>query len=268
MSAATECTLGRFQDAFARVLMDVHGADDDPALRRLVSQPGFAVYRNTVMKGCIDALQANFPAVQRLVGAEWFQAAAAVYVRSKLPDQPSLIGYGEALPDFLERFEPAAELPYLPAVAQLDRWWTEAHMARDEAPLDARRIAGLEPAALTYCVLRPHASARWGFFDGPAVTIWRRNRYDAAVDLGDLVYRREGVLIVRPGAEVTNIDLDAAQCAFLDGCGAGENLARAAARALALDAACNLVHLMQRLLEAGAFAVIDSAQTDRQENAR
>ena len=28
----------------------------------------FAVYRNTVLKGCIDALQANYPTVGQLVG--------------------------------------------------------------------------------------------------------------------------------------------------------------------------------------------------------
>ena len=36
----------------------------------LYGQPAFAVYRNTVMKACIDALQANYPAVTRLVSEE------------------------------------------------------------------------------------------------------------------------------------------------------------------------------------------------------
>ena len=43
------------------------------------------------MKGCIDALQANYPAVTRLVGEEWFRAAAAVYVRQAPPTNPMLL---------------------------------------------------------------------------------------------------------------------------------------------------------------------------------
>ena len=85
--------LGRFQDAFAQALL---APDTVPAgeIATLTAQPAFAVYRNTVMKGCIDALQANYPAVTRLVGEEWFRAAAAVYVRESLPADATLLRYG------------------------------------------------------------------------------------------------------------------------------------------------------------------------------
>ena len=43
---------------------------DDGLAHGLAAQPAFAVYRNTVMKGCVDALEANFPTVARLVGEE------------------------------------------------------------------------------------------------------------------------------------------------------------------------------------------------------
>ena len=61
--------LETFQDGFANALLALEpSVDCAPELAYLVAQPGFAVYRNTVMKGCIDALQANYPAVARLVG--------------------------------------------------------------------------------------------------------------------------------------------------------------------------------------------------------
>jgi fatty-acyl-CoA synthase len=40
---------------------------------------------NTVMKGCVDALQANYPTIERLVGEEWFRAAAACHARKISP---------------------------------------------------------------------------------------------------------------------------------------------------------------------------------------
>jgi hypothetical protein len=257
----TGVSLGRFQDAFAHALLAPaeHAATCAPEVARLVAQPAFAVYRNTVMKGCIDALQANYPSVARLVGEEWFRAAAAVFACGRLPRNPTLAAYGEDFADFLGGFAPAADLTYLPDVARLDRFWTEAHTAADEAAVEPAAVARLAPDALARAVLRPHASARWAWFASqPIATIWRRNRYPGDEDEAELVWRGEGVLLVRPRGRVENAALDAAGCAFLDACAAGETLAEAAAAALAVDARADLAQLMSQLLEAGAFGRMDS----------
>jgi hypothetical protein len=208
--------LAAFQDRFVRTLLEPE----------LPAAPAFAVYRNTVIKGLIDALQANYPAVARLVGEEWFRAAAALYVRANLPRVPMLLEYGDRFPLFLETFAPAAELPYLPAVARLDRFWSEAHVARDEPPLerfDGRRV-------------RPHAATRWAWFSLPAYSIWSRTR-EGDADLGDVEWRAEGALITRPRDTVRWIAIDAAECAFLDAGSTG-----------------TLETPPPRLVEAGAFA--------------
>jgi hypothetical protein len=256
--AAITARLERFQDGFARALLADDSAGLAPEIARLAAQPGFAVYRNTVMKGCIDALQANYPSIARLVGDEWFRAAAAIYVRANLPRHPTLADYGADFAAFLASFPPAAELPYLPGVARLDRFWTEAHAAYDETPVEAAAVASLAPDALRRTVLRPHASARWAWFDAqPIATIWRRNRYPGGADAGEIEWRGEGVLIVRPQAAVEYTELDAAACAFLDACAAGGTLGEAAAAALAVRADADLAALMTRLLEAEAFGSLD-----------
>jgi len=252
--------LQRFQDGFARALLaeDCAAAGLAPEVARLAAQPAFAVYRNTVMKGCIDALQANYPSVARLVGEEWFRAAAAIYARANLPRHPTLADYGADFADFLAAFAPAADLPYLAGVARLDRFWTEAHTARDEAPFGVAAVARLAPGELARTVLRPHASARWAWFDAqPIVTIWRRNRYPDSADDGEIEWHGEGALIVRPEAAVEHVELDAAACAFLDACAAGRTLADAAAAALAVSAETDLARRMARLLDAGAFGHMD-----------
>lgn len=259
MIGAATGRLARFQDEFARALVaaDCATAGLAPEIARLAAQPAFAVYRNTVLKGCIDALQANYPSVARLVGGEWFRAAAAIYARTNLPDHPTLLDYGESFAGFLASFAPAAELPYLADVARLDRYWTEAHVARDEAPVAAAAIARMTPAALADVVLQPHASARWAWFDAqPVATIWRRNRYPGSGGDGEIAWRGEGVLVVRPVSTVEHLELDAAACAFLDSCAAGDTLADAAAAALAAGADTDLSQLIARLLEAGAFGAL------------
>ncbi len=245
-------SLAQFQDSFARALAVPEAAD---APRYLAAQPGFAIYRNTVLKGCIDALQANFPAVARLVGEEWFRAAAARYARQNPPRVPMLLEYGAGFADFLAAFEPAAELPYLASVAKLDRFWTEAHAARDEAPLHPQALANLSPENLGGTVLKPHAAARWAWFDLPAYTIWSRNRAEPpAGDEPEIDWHGEGAMIHRPGDKVQWLELDAAACAFMDACAAGEPLAMAAEAAVAVASEADLAALMARLLEAGAFA--------------
>lgn len=259
-------SLREFQRGFAQALI-APGAPSGapPQIADLVRQPGFAVYRNTVMKGCIDALQANYPAVARLVGEEWFRAAAAVYVRANLPREAMLVDYGEGFADFLASFAPAEAMPYLAGVARLDRCWTEAHVARDEDPVAAASIASRSPDELARAVLRPHAAARWAWFEGqPIFSLWRRNR-ELADDLSDVVWRSEGALLCRPGGAVRWIALDRGGSAFLDACAAGEPLGAAAAAALAADPDIDLSTIMRTLLEAGAFgsvATLDSHQEE------
>lgn len=249
----TAGSLGQFQDAFARDLLASENAKD----------PAFLIYRNTVLKGCIDALQANFPAVARLVGEEWFRAAAAVYARQDPPRVPMLLEYGAGFADFLGRFEPAAEFPYLAAVARLDRYWSESHGSRDETPLCAKELVGLTPELLGGIVLRPHAAARWSWFALPAYSIWSRNRKEPLdkSDEPEIEWRGEGALIVRPGDAVEWLELDETACAFMDTCAAGEPLAKAAEAALSVAPAVDLAALMARLLDAGAFAHQDYCGT-------
>lgn len=259
MNTPVPGALARFQDAFAHAL---HAPDAEPAavVAALAAQPAFAVYRNTVMKGCIDALQANYPAVRRLVGEEWFRAAAAIHVREALPAEPTLLRYGADFIRFLARFEPAAELPYLSGVARLDRYWTESHSAATAEALDPAALAGLLPGELANTVLHPHPAARWAWFpDAPIYTIWSRNRADAPVE-PDLDWRPEGALIVRPRDAVEWLVLNAAGCAFLDACAAGGTLGEAAQAALQAQGDADLALLLAALLKAGAFGKSETQQ--------
>lgn len=246
-----------FHRAFAKALFATpHEAQG--SLAKLTAQPGFAVYRNTVMKGCVDALEANFPAVVRLVGRDWFRAAAAIHATAEPPRDTRLLFYGEAFAAFLETFEPARELPYLPGVARLDRAWIEAHAAPD-APVDLAWFAGLAPAALATAAVAPHPAARWHWFaDQPVFTIWQRNRVGSE-DAGEIAWRGEGALLTRPVGDVAWRTASQAECAFLDACAAGAALGQAAAAALRMDPGADLAHLLAGLLRAGALVRASTA---------
>lgn len=254
--------LADYQTAFAQALLADDPRVEAPALAALVAQPGFAVYRNTVLKGCIDALQANYPSVTRLVGDEWFRAAAAVFVREQhLPAHPALIDYGAGFAEFLTAFAPAAELPYLPGVAELDRCWTEAHIAADAPRLEAATLAALSPAQMGELALMPHAATRWRWFaDQPIYTIWSRNRGDGD-PAADLDWHSEGALLTRPGDDVQWMPLTVGGIAFLDHSSAGASIAQAAGTALKVESTIDLARLTQQLLAAGAFSALVPAAT-------
>ncbi|MGE4112467.1 MAG: putative DNA-binding domain-containing protein, partial [Burkholderiales bacterium] len=235
------------------------GAPLSPAIAALAAQPGFAVYRNTVMKGCVDALQSNYPSVTRLVGEEWFRAAAAVFVRRYPPEQPTLLHYGEGFAEFLIGFQPAASLPYLPGVARLDRLWTEAYAAADKAPLDPAALAGLQPEALAESRLRPHAATRWAWFDEqPIYTIWSRNR--EGIDVDEIEWRGEGCLLTRPRDTVQWMALGKAGWTFLNACDQNHTLAEAAGAALAAWPEADIARILAELMAAGALCQLEKSE--------
>jgi Putative DNA-binding domain len=254
----TVAALTQWQDAFAQALVaDDPRADAPAAFVHLVEQPGFAVYRNTALTGCIDALQANFPAVERLVGEPWFRAAAAIYARSHLPRDPALLTYGEDFADFLESFEPASELGYLPDVARVDRLWSEAHVAADDAVLDASALGELDASDMDRLGLRPHAAARWTWFDGhPIHTVWSRNRHDSANHAAPIEWIGEGVLLTRPYGAVIDHAIGRAGIALLAACADGRSIADGVAAALEADAETDISELIGLTLRAGAFACL------------
>lgn len=250
-------TLDAFQQAFARALDPLSAAEVPDWL---ASQPGFAVYRNTVIKGAVDALLANYPATAALVGVDWLRAAATCHARATPPEDPVLLAYGAAFPDFLATFPPAAGLPWLADVARLDRAWTECHLAADAPVADAAACAALAPAVLAARHLLPHPAARWAWFEPhPGVSLWQRSRAVPPLPLDDVPWVPEGVLLSRPDDAVQVTPLTRGGCAFLSACAAGATVSGAVDATLAVEPAVDFAALFAGLLQAGAFAAYGAA---------
>jgi len=260
--------LSDFQDGFAAALLAPPDAMPIAAAwqNALVTQPGFSVYRNTVLKACIDALQANYVTVCSLVGEDWFRAAASLFARAHPPQDGRLMDYGAGFATFLQGFAPAAELPYLSAVARLDRCWTQAHLAADAPTLDAVWLARQPPEALAGIRLQPHPAACWAWCDEhPAYALWQRHRDGLPMD-SELRWRGDGGLLTRPQGAVQWRPITSGGIAFLDGCSAAMPIEAAAAQALSTESHLDLPGLIAQLLQAGALRGI--AATHEHDNNR
>jgi len=216
----------------------------------------FAVYRNNVMVGLIDALAARFPAAQRIVGEEFFRASARVFARANPPRSPVMMIYGDEFPDFLEAFEPAAEIPYLADVARIEAARTRAYHAADAMPLKASDLAGVEAANLAELRFELHPSLEIVASAFPVATIWAVNAGEAPLaPIKD--WRGEDALIIRPALDVEVRRLPTGAAAFLQSLKAGAPLGEAAGIALdrspEFDLAINLAALVSAGLAIGTF---------------
>lgn len=240
--------------AFHAAFIDALRGDAAAKADGFAAQAAFAVYRNTVMKGCIDALEANFPAVAQLVGPEWFRSAAAAYAQGQWPADARLLAYGdEGFADFLAGLPTTAELPYLAAVARLDTLWRSSHRAEDAPVLSPEILAGDSAQELAGRVLEVHPATRWAWFDDtPAGAIWLAVR-EGLGRLDAVPWQGGGLLLTRPRGAVLAAPLDAGGCAFLDACRAGRTLGEAAQDALDRHCATDIAALLQTVLHAGAF---------------
>ncbi|CAM5477921.1 hypothetical protein SSTU70S_05203 [Stutzerimonas stutzeri] len=199
---------------------------------------------------------APISAVERLVGAQWFAAAAALYAREKPPRSGPLLEYGEDFPAFLQGFEAARALPYLAGVAQLDRLWLEVFSAVEQ-PVVALAAWRPNPRSSwpgSRCV--PRAALRWRWFAGlPVYSIWSCTREQREVPTA-LVWQGEGVLLSRSAGRIGWQSLERAGCVLLDACAAGRSLEQAAELALEVQPELDFDDLLGRLLAAGAFAAL------------
>jgi hypothetical protein len=248
-----------FQDAFVAALA---GAPSglSPWLAPGEGEAGLGVYRNTIAKGCVDALVANFPTVASMVGGDWFQAAAALFAREAPPTHAALLDYGEAFPVWLDRFPPALDLPYLAGIAHLDRLWTEALFAAEAPALTAEALSALDPEDLARARLTLHPSVRFAAFEAALPSLWAAAR-EGREDL-DLAETPETLLLARRDGAVRSRVVGAAETEFLRACRAGQTSSQAAERAALADPDVPLAPLFAALIADGVFGGFN-LETDR-----
>jgi hypothetical protein len=238
---------------FARALRDP--AADPPEGTRAHARRRLDIHRNNVVHTMVEALRATFPAVERLVGPEFFAAMARAHLAAEPPSSPLLFRYGGGLAPFIEGFAPARSVPYLADVARLEWARLQAHHAADAEPARLEALAALPPEALegTRLALHPSLSlvrSRW-----PVVSLWA-----ASTDRGDPaevdLARGEDAAVLRPALAVETRRLPEGAAPFLAALAEGRTLAGAATEASAQQAAFDPGEHIAGLFELGAIAAI------------
>ena len=205
----------------------------------------------------IDALCDIYPAVQALVGDEFFRASARVYFEHTKPGSPVMHRYGADFGFFLDGFPPAQSVPYLGDVARLEFARLQAYHAADAAPLGIAHLGDVPADGIEDAVLTVHPSVRLVRSRYPVFSLWGASTGLLASEDIDM-NRAEDALVVRPEFDVETLGLPPGGGEFLAAVMAGCSLSDAARQAATACPGFELHLHLAGLFEKGCFAGLRS----------
>ncbi len=204
--------LHELQDAMRRAILT--GVDADATAHvvpagRIGAAARLAVYRNNFEAALINALRLTYPAVDRLVGREFFDHAAVTFAQEQPPASAWLDLYGGEFAAFLDAMAETQSVPYLGDVARLEWAVNRALAAADAAPLGLDAFSACAEPDHARLRFEPHPSVGLVRATYPADTIWRATLSDdtAAMEAIDLADGPVHLLVQRTadGVEVTRL---------------------------------------------------------------
>ena len=253
------------QHAMRRSLLQDAGDDAsaDIVSAGLSPRQRLSIYRNTTLGTLANALRLSFPAVHRLVGADFFDGAAQVFARGQPPRCADLNVYGAEFADFLQRFEPAATLAYMADVARLEWAVNRALHAADAQALDASALAAVAPSDHDRVCFVAHPSISTLRSNLPVDTIWRAvlQQDDAGMAAIDQGSGPVCLMVQRLLGEVEVVRLDERAWRFATALLGGQQLGAALDVAPGVDGAALLAeHLLEGRCIAFHVAARETAQ--------
>lgn len=221
------------------------GAIDAPAAGPL------AVYRNTVIHGAVEALRANYPVVEQIVGDEMFEGLAVDFSEVHPPRTPVLALYGEDFAEWLQEQPWVGDLPYLPDVARVERLHVECLMAADAEPARSLDTPGL----------KLHPAVRFNWLQMPAMSIWLAHQQPAPAVI-EPDWKPEGALFARPSPFLMHTPrIGAAAHRMLFGIRLGETVEQSMAAAARIYPSEDCDAILASLFNLGVFTAPHSQRT-------
>jgi hypothetical protein len=259
-------SLRELQQTFARALL---GESDAPVDALIVSHgipaaERAGIYRNNVRATFRNTMQLGFPAVARLVGAEYFRQLVDEYRQQHPSRSGNLQHVGAAFAAHLAGRFHGSPFEYLTDVAAIEWAYQEILAAPEYPPLDLTALAAVPEADYAALRLRLHPAARVLASRFPLVRIWRANRDETLdstpIDLGS---GGDRVLLMRRGLDVEIHRLAAAEYSFLDASARGASLVEALDAAATADPQAEPAPLLGRFASLGAIVGFAGARPPR-----
>ena len=249
--------LAAVQNAFAAAMA---GRGDDALAAALAVGEGprsstrLDIYRNNIGSALVRALEGIYPALVRLMGAEFFARLARDYARARPPRHGRLLEYGFDFPEFVSACEAAGGYPWFADVGRLELAWHRAYLAPEGKALRANDLAVIPPERMADLVLVLHPSCQRLSSRYPVSNIWRVALDEEEPETPiEIEGGAEWILVVRPEAEVEVRTLAESGFAFVDALAGGRTLGAAYEAARAADPEFDLQAHLTGLLAGETF---------------
>jgi hypothetical protein len=222
----------------------------DPAKR-------LAIHARNYETSLVNALLGKFPATGWLVGSGFLTQAARDFIRNHLPNAPCIAEYGQEFPRHLETMPHAERVPYLRALAELERCVGHAAIAADRPALKLDEVADLDPEALCDATLTMQDGVRYLAASWPVDELMKTYLAEKAPDVfqlepGDFRFEIRG----SRGAFQIN-RLDAGEFAFRNGVRSRRTIGVAAELGLEADQDFNVGSSFLKLITDGLVVAIN-----------
>ncbi|MDO6712549.1 DNA-binding domain-containing protein [Aliiglaciecola sp. 2_MG-2023] len=188
-----------------------------------------AVYRNTFISSCIDALQRKYPSAEKLLGEDFFKTLTRQFCLTNPPTSPVLAEYGEIFPEYLNDFlqHNHPELRYLWDICKLDRAWHHAYFADDKPSLGQDEIESLiediESKSLSL-----HPSVQLIKNDWSVSSLWAQLRVSNLSEQVAIENTTENLLLWRDNSSILHRVISESESLFISSIYAGRTLGQAA----------------------------------------
>jgi hypothetical protein len=234
---------------------DIVRSDALPAATRL------DIYRNNLRGNFHKVLALEFPVIQQLCGAEYFEQLAREFQRAQPSRSGNVHHIGAGFAGWLASRMQGSGYEWFAGVATLEWAWQECYVAAEPSGrADFALLATLGEAEQEQLTFKLTPAARVLRSSWPVLSIWQAHQEDAAANgiaLEDIdLTRGESVLVLRQAQGIRLHALGAGEAALLASLAEGISLGDAVELALAQDAALDLTAALQRAARLDLFSEI------------
>lgn len=187
------------------------------------------VYNDAYLARLLGVLASDYAGLQHLLGEERFRELGAAYVDRHPSRHPNLNRFGAHLPEFVARRRNLPQRPFAAGLARLELCIALAFDAPAFTPVDAARLAAVQPADWPHAKLACNPSLQLCTFRHP-VNAWYVDFREGRAPRPPRP-RRTHVAVFRREDRVWRADLAPAAHAVLAALAAGRPLATALDRA-------------------------------------
>jgi hypothetical protein len=212
------------------------------------------IYRNNTITNLCNALKADYPVLERLVGNDFFLYAARCYIAQTPSRSGDINDYGDDFPKFIAGFPAASTLPYLGDVAYLERAWKRSYYAADAEAIDALQLSVVALERLSVLRFNLHPAVQLLSSPYPVTRIWSANQFHSEpAEQIDLDAGAELILLQRVVGSVEITLLPPVEYVWLVALRDGHCLDAAIEAAYSVTDAFDLASCLEKHVKQGSF---------------